>query len=156
MHQVERLQRVHQSSLYSISSSGTSTSSFTSPIAILYATIMTQEGIPVCLYAAKRLSTTDESCAEGDQGMREELERVKQRTTLPEVYTVSAVECSLRFDKVDKASGLVLTFVKPDVPDADPCEGTGKVTREQWQTDLLSPEGYRRVMAVVTRVTVVM
>ncbi len=51
---------------------------------ILYATVMTQEGIPVCLYAAKLLSTTHES-AEADQGMREELERVRQRTTLPEL-----------------------------------------------------------------------
>ncbi|RDX42089.1 hypothetical protein OH76DRAFT_1488941 [Lentinus brumalis] len=38
--------------------------------------------MPVNLYAAKLLLTTDESCAEADKRMREELERVRHQTTL--------------------------------------------------------------------------
>ncbi len=54
-----------------------------------------QDSLPVYLYAAQALFMTDESCTEKDRRMREELERVRLRMTVSEVYGILPDECTL-------------------------------------------------------------
>ncbi len=64
------------------------------------------------------------------------------------MYAISGVESELRFYKIDTESGDVSYFTELDEPWG---ENTGeeKAAREHWETDILSDDGYRRVMAIV-------
>ncbi len=68
---------------------------------------------------------------------------------------MSAVESELRFYKMDTADGDISCFTELDEPWSEK-SGEEKAAREHWETDILSDDGYRRVMSVVARLEMAM